>query len=105
MSAKCTYDGKLISINHVEKGHLMELPSFIQSEELKELISRYIVNREGFVTFETIECIENGVSSTFIGFVDEERKPWGLGLIYTNKELYCGNFFEGVLEHYGRMIF
>lgn len=89
----------------MEKGQLMEPPSFIKSEELLQLISRYVINRERFVMFDYIEQIENSVTSSYIGFVDEERRPSGLGLIYTNKELYCGNFFEGTLEHYGRMLF
>lgn len=32
-------------------------------------------------------------------------KPSGLGAIYTDKEVYCGNYFEGALEHFGRMVF
>ena len=28
-----------------------------------------------------------------------------MGCLYGQRELYCGNFFEGVLEHYGRMLF
>jgi hypothetical protein len=40
-----------------------------------------------------------------LGFIDEERRPCGLGVICTSKEVYAGNFFEGVLEHYGRMLF
>ena len=36
--------------------------------------------------------------------MDEERKPCGLGCAYSEREMYFGNFFEGVLEHYGRMM-
>lgn len=28
-----------------------------------------------------------------------------MGAIYTNVEIYYGNFFEGALEHYGRILF
>ncbi len=48
----------------------MELPSFIHSEELKELIASYILNREAFVELQHIENIENGQSSSYIGFAD-----------------------------------
>lgn len=48
VSAKCAYDGKLLAITHVEKGSLVEPPSFLQSEELRSLLNRYIVNRERF---------------------------------------------------------
>lgn len=37
--------------------------------------------------------------------MDEERRPSGLGVICTEREIYAGNFFEGALEHYGRMLF
>jgi len=37
--------------------------------------------------------------------VDEEKRPCGLGVICTEKEIYAGNFFEGTLEFYGRMLF
>lgn len=49
MSAKCSYDGKLLSITHVEKGELSDPPSFLQSEELRQMLNRYIINQERFV--------------------------------------------------------
>ncbi len=45
MAAKCAYDGKLLTITHVEKGEISEPPSFLQSEELHRLLSKYVVNR------------------------------------------------------------
>lgn len=35
----------------------MEPPSFIKSEELLQMIGKYVINRERFVTFEYIEQI------------------------------------------------
>jgi len=28
-----------------------------------------------------------------------------MGVIYSKEEIYTGNFYEGSLEHYGRIIF
>jgi hypothetical protein len=81
------------------------LPSFIQSEELKDMFTRFAVMRESFLDTEILGQFEIGLTTSYIGFVDEEKRPCGLGCAYSDQEIYCGNFFEGVLEHYGRMMF
>lgn len=105
VASRCAPDGRILSIIHAERGTSAELPSFVHSEELKELLERYVLNREKYLHSELVEEIDITLTTSYLGFVDEERKPCGLGCVYGNKELYCGNFFEGVLEHYGRMLF
>ena len=45
VASKCSPDGRILSIIHAERGSSAELPSFVQSEELKELLCRYVLNR------------------------------------------------------------
>ena len=52
-----------------------------------------------------LEQFDISQQTKYIGFVDEEKKPCGLGCAFSEQEMYFGNFFEGVLEHYGRMMF
>jgi len=105
VSSRCTQDGKVISILHAEKGIKGELPTFVRSEELRDMFSRFVVNRENFLGTQMLEQFEISLTTSYVGFVDEEKRPCGLGCAYSDHELYCGNFFEGVLEHYGRMLF
>lgn len=37
--------------------------------------------------------------------MDEYNRPCGLGVIYSSTESFFGNYFEGSLESYGRMVF
>jgi hypothetical protein len=52
-----------------------------------------------------IDQQEITLTTNYVGYVDEEGRPCGLGCVYGGSEMYVGNFFEGVLEHYGRMLF
>lgn len=54
VASKCSADGKILSIIHAERGTSAELPSFVQSEELKELLHCYVVNREKYLQSEVI---------------------------------------------------
>ena len=69
------------------------------------MISSFVINKENFIAFYNIQQFQINETTNFIGYIDEEMKPSGLGAIYTDKEVYCGNYFEGALEHFGRMVF
>lgn len=97
VSSRCTPEGKILSIIHAEKGSKSELPTFIQSEQLRDMFSRFAIMRESFLDTELINQFEIGLTTSYIGFVDEDKKPCGLGCAYSDQQIYCGNFFEGVL--------
>ena len=65
----------------------------------------YIVMGDSYLETDVMEQFQISQSTSYIGFVDQDKRPCGLGCAYSNSEMYCGNFFEGVLEHYGRMVF
>lgn len=41
---------------------------------------------------------------TFLGFLNEDL-PSGLGVVFSNQELFVGNFNAGFLHNFGRMVF
>ena len=49
--------------------------------------------------------MEVSEKTNYIGLVDPENRPSGLGCVYSEKETYYGNYSEGSLEVYGRMMF
>ena len=61
------------------------MPEFIKSEELKELINSFVINKENFISFMNIHQFHINFATNYIGYVDEEAKPCGLGAIYTDK--------------------
>ena len=105
MSSKCAPDGSILSLVHAEKGSRQELPAFVRSQELRQLFNRYVNYEEYFLQLSVMEQFSINAETNYIGFVDEQKKPCGLGCAFSEKQMYFGNFFEGVLEHYGRMMF
>lgn len=55
--------------------------------------------------FKTIKEAEINQNTKFIGFLNEEGLPDGLGCMFSKEEMFFGMFVEGLLHHFGRMIF
>jgi hypothetical protein len=84
VASKCTSEGKIKSIIHAEKGSRGSLPTFVNSEELKDMFGRFAVMRESFIETNLLDQFEISLTTSYIGFVDKERKPFGLGCAYSD---------------------
>lgn len=41
----------------------------------------------------------------YYGYVNKDKVPDGLGVIYSSQEMYAGNFKNGSLDEYGMILF
>jgi len=85
VASKCTEDGRLLSISHMEKGDRLKLPSFIESEELLSLLNQCLLIKHKYLSLEYVQQIEINTTTSYIGFIDEEQRPCGLGAIYSDR--------------------
>jgi len=69
----------------MEKGDRLKLPSFIESEELLSLLNQCLLIKHKYLSLEYVQQIEINTTTSYIGFIDEEQRPCGLGAIYSDR--------------------
>lgn len=89
----------------MEKAHGYEMPSFLRHPTLVELYQKNILREEISVKTDKIMCKKINSDFSFYGYYDEEEIPKGLGVIYSARELYSGNFRSGSLDIHGLILF
>lgn len=53
----------------------------------------------------TIKQMKICCNTTYVGYTDEKGVPSGLGCLFSTDEMFIGNFHEGCLHNFGRIIF
>jgi hypothetical protein len=63
-----------------------------------------IIKKNYTYDFYKIRTITVG-GGRYMGFLNAEDVPSGLGITYSENECFIGNFNDGFLDKFGRMIF
>lgn len=81
------------------------MPTFIKDESLISFYTEVILRNEIKIKSSRLKVIKINDKFEYFGYTDQYETPHGLGVIYSNDEIYAGNFKSGSLDAYGMIVF